>query len=376
MRNIFINGISAKSGGGKSILTNFLSLLAKNNDGRRYYVLVPKAAEYWCDAGENISILDLPRRYSKTALYPLVNRWVIPRLVRKHKCDLIFNLADVPMPANAKQIFLFDWSYAAFPESPVWQMMDLKSWVIRKAKLHYFKKYLQHVDLMIAQTPVMKERLESLYDLRDVEVVPNAVSLDNLGLEETRDFRLGDGLNLLYLTYYYPHKNLEVFLPLAREIKARKEQIRVITTIAPEQHPKAAQFLRDVKREGLDDVIHNIGPVSMKDVPSLFRQTDGLLMPTLLESFSGTYVEAMFHSKPIFTSDLPFATGVCQDAAYYFDPQDPREILEKILQSQRDPETRNRKIVAGKRVLGGLLTWEQAFDAYRHLFGKVFAETK
>ena len=30
-------------------------------------------------------------------------------------------------------------------------------------------------------------------------------------------------------------------------------------------------------------------------------------MPTLLESFSGTYVESMYFEKPILTSDLDFA---------------------------------------------------------------------
>lgn len=371
MKKIFVNGLNAKAGGGKSILTNFLTLLSQNPTDDRYWFLVPDASAYSHFRRDHIFISELPNLYKNNLFFPLVNRWILPGLVRKNACQLIFNLSDVPMPTSATQIFLFDWSYAVFPESPAWKLMDLKSWLVRKAKLFYFKRYLTYVDLMIAQTHLMKVRLERLYGLRDVEICPNAVSLENLRGDTTRDFQLGDGLKLLYLTHYYPHKNIEIFLPLAEDIRARKKNIRIIITIAPEQHRKSKEFLRQVKARELGDVIHNIGPVAMRDVPSLYAQTDGLLMPTLLESFSGTYVEAMFHSKTIYTSDLDFAKAVCGDAAYYFDPSNHHEILERILESQDDPEGRRLKIEAGKRILDGLPTWEQVFRKYLQLFEKV-----
>ena len=370
MTIIFVNALNAKAGGGKSILTNFLSLLSNTATEDRYIILVPDALAYRRYKCEHIRIMGLPRLCNNILFFPLVNRMILPLLVKKNACKLVFNLADVPIPTSAFQIFLFDWPYAVFPESPVWRMMDYKSWLVRKTKLYYFKKYLKYVDLMIAQTFLMKERLEKLYRLQHVEVVPNAVSLDNINVQTTRDFHLGDGLKLLYLTHYYPHKNLEVFLPLAKEILARNEKIRIIITISPEQHPRALIFLQQIEQLGLQCVIHNVGPVTMKDVPSLYAQTDGLLMPTLLESFSGTYVEAMFHGKPIYTSDLDFAKAVCADAAYYFDPFNPLQILERILESINDPEGKKLKIKKGKQVLDGLPTWEKVFHSYLQLFKK------
>lgn len=368
MANIFVNGFNSKHGGGKSILTNFLSLLSENPQEWVFHVLVPSESDYSEFISERINIIKLPRIFSNNLLFPVINHLVLPRLVKKHGCHLVFNLADVPIPTSAKQVFLFDWPYAVFLESPIWRMMDPVSWLTRKVKLVLFNRYLKHVTLMIAQSPTMKARLERHYRLTDVEVIPNAVSLDNLRGGSSRDFQLTSGLNLLYLTHYYPHKNLEVLIPLAKEILAHKKNIQIVTTIGPDQHPMAARFLQEVENQGLQGVINNIGPVPMKDVPALYAQTDGLLMPTLLESFSGTYVEAMFHGRPIFTSELDFATGVCGDAAYYFDPFDPRQILDRIIESQSDPVGRMRKIEAGKRVLDSLLTWEQAFEKYLLLF--------
>ncbi|MBW7835263.1 MAG: glycosyltransferase [Sphingomonadales bacterium] len=370
MVEIFVNGISAKSGGGKSILTNFLSLLHQHPTKDRYWFLTPSADAYRPFQCEHIRILDFPEIYNKTLLLPLVNCWILPKIVRNKSCDLVFNLADIPMPTPSTQIFLFDWSYAVFPDSYAWKVMDFKGWLIRKAKLFYFKKNLKYVDLMIAQTGLIKRRLEKIYDLEYVEVIPNAVSLDNLTGKFTHDFKLGDGVKLLYLTHYYTHKNIEIFLPLAEEILARGEKIRIIITISPEQHRKAKEFLQQVKRRGLQDIIHNVGPVAMNDVPSLYAQTDGLLMPTLLESFSGTYVEAMFHGKPIYTSDLDFAKDLCGDAAYYFDPLDYRNILDRILESLNDPEGRQLKIQRGRQVLRALPSWEQVFHSYMKVFEK------
>ena len=51
-----------------------------------------------------------------------------------------------------------------------------------------------------------------------------------------------------------------------------------------------------------------------------------MILPTLLESFSATYIEAMFHGKTILTSDLDFARDVCGEAAFYFDPLNPQSI--------------------------------------------------
>lgn len=367
---ILVNGISSKSGGGKSILTNFLTVLNKVGSSHSFFILVPGGTDYSKFSGPRVDILPMPI-LSRTILFPLVNAFILPYLVNRLRCDLVFNLADVPMPTRVCQVFLFDWPYAAFPESPAWKMSDTKWQFIRKTKIYLFTKYLRYIDLMVAQTDVIKKRLEHLYGVKNICIVPNAVSLDNLTISEKHHFNLGSGYKLLCLSCYYSHKNIEVFLPLAELIKANGHDIKIITTIAENQGKGAQAFLKAIEERGLDQIILNVGPIPMSLVPSLYTQTDGLLLPTLLESFSGTYVEAMFHRKPIFTSDLEFATSVCADAAYYFDPFKPEQILERILESQNDLEGRRKKIEAGERILENLLTWEGTFDAYHRLFDKV-----
>ncbi len=41
----------------------------------------------------------------------------------------------------------------------------------------------------------------------------------------------------------------------------------------------------------------NLGIVRMEDISYLYSISNALLLPTLLESFSGTYIEAAFYKK-------------------------------------------------------------------------------
>ena len=83
-------------------------------------------------------------------------------------------------------------------------------------------------------------------------------------------------------------------------------------------------------------------------------------MPTLLESFSGTYVEAMYHQIPIFTSDIDFAHDVCKEAAFYFDPLDSNSILSTLENGFQDGI--EDKIIKGLKILNDFLSWNEVMN--------------
>lgn len=370
MVRIFINGVNSKTGGGKSILNNYLSLLKQSHSNHHFYVLTPSKDEYLKYACEFIEIIDIPQWYKNNLLFPVLILFILPKLLKALKIDVVFNLGKIAIPTNIKQLYLFQWSYAVYPESIVWSKMSTLNYVTQKIKLFFFKKYIKRASIIVAQSKTMKDRLMMIYNLKHVDIVPNAVSLENMTGGVSFNFNLpSNRLKMLYLTYYYLHKNLEVFIPLAKRIKELQLPYCIITTIEANQHQQAKQFLDCVSAYELNDVIINIGPISMEHVPSLYSQCDALLMPTLLESFSGTYVEAMFHGKPILTSNYDFASDVCGDSAFYFDPLDSESILSSIQLIEKDTNLRNWHIEEGKNQLKKLLTWSQAFNKYNQLMG-------
>ncbi len=362
MAVVFINGLSAKAGGGKSILNNYLSLLSQKSLEHSYIVLTPDKKDYIKYENNEINIIQLPQILNLSFIQVIVYSYIVNKILIKNKVDLVLNLADIPIRTSCKQIFLFDWAYAVYPESTVWKLMTLREWFHRKTKILLFKKYKKFINLILAQTETIKDRLIKIYDFKSVKILPNAVSIDNLVNDYFKEFNLPDGVRLLYLTHYYSHKNIEIFIELAKEIRLKNLNYKLIVTLEVEQNKKVTTFFDKVKKEGLESIIINVGSVQMKDVPSLYRQCDGLLMPTLLESFSGTYVEAMFHNIPIFTSNFDFARDVCKDGAMYFDPFDVQDIIGQLNLIFCNDSEKNELLKRAKTVLNELPDWPKVIS--------------
>lgn len=363
MANILVNGVSAKSGGGRSILNNYLNLLKEYTTRDRYYIIVPDSDEYQMFRNNYITIVNCRFISKYSILLPVFYFVLIRIIVRKYNIGVILNFGDIIIPIKTPQVYLFDWAYAIYPESITWSRMDPKEKIIRKIKVMLIGRYIKMPEVIIAQTDVSRRRLIKYYEPKRIEVIPNAVSLDHLTGGKKRNFNLPWGsVKLLYLTKYYTHKNIEIFIPLALLIKEKRLPWVLIITIDERQHRNAKRLLNEIESLKLEQIIINVGPVEMESLPSLYEQSDALLMPTLLESFSGTYVEAMYHGKTILTSDYDFAHEICGDAAYYFDPMVVDTIFQAIQIAFSDSGTRYRKVAEGRHRLDGMLSWSQVFQ--------------
>jgi glycosyltransferase involved in cell wall biosynthesis len=159
---------------------------------------------------------------------------------------------------------------------------------------------------------------------------------------------------LICLTRYYAHKNLEIIVETFKRHKDCLRDVVVFLTIPCEQERESRWLLRAIDRFGLNDQIVNLGAIEQADVPNYFRNCHALLLPTLLESFSTTYLEAMHCGLPIMTSDLDFARDVCGEAALYFDPWSPSSVAEAIMRLRADSKLRSELAEAGRRQLADI----------------------
>ena len=94
----------------------------------------------------------------------------------------------------------------------------------------------------------------------------------------------------------------------------------------------------------------------------LYKQADIMFQPTLLESFTATYPEAMRMEVPIVTSDLEFAHGLCGNAAVYYSPLDAEKAGEAIYKVATDNELRKLLVGEGKKQLKNFLDAEARAD--------------
>ena len=362
---VFINGFNSTNAGGRTILINYLRVHVSRKDKLKHVVFVrDRESINEINDGHDLIFLEAPRLLRYGFLTPLVNYFIVPAYLEKLNIKYFLNFSDIPVCTKKKQIFAFDWPYAAFLESRAWRLLSWSEYLSRKLKLIIFRVWMRYIDRIIVQTPILEEIMRDKYGFSDILVIPNAVS-PPLELNSKMSFNFGDAFTLLCLTHYYPHKNIEIFIPLAAAIKKAKLNIKIVTTISPEQSPKARHFLNLIDKQKLSDVITNIGKVELDDVPQLYQSIDCLLLPTLLETFSGTYLEAMHFGVPILTSNLPFASGVCADAAIYFNQDCHLDILNKIQSVMKSEELMKKMRNLGAKRLSEFPSWEETYDMYQ-----------
>ena len=118
-------------------------------------------------------------------------------------------------------------------------------------------------------------------------------------------------------------------------------------------------------------MIQNIGPIPNQRLPEVYRSANALIFPTLLESYSRTYLEAMHFGLPILTSDRDFARHLCQDAALYFDPLDADSLAKAMARLMEDQDLSWRLAENGRRVLAQVPTWDEIASRYVEVLERV-----
>lgn len=357
---ILINGINNSSAGGKTVFLNLIKGITNYTNRYKFLVLLPNSLqneikELLGNTKAELIVVKKPNLIDSIYWYFVG----LPRIISKRSVDVTINLGDIPIyKPNCKQIFYFDWPHAIYPESTVWKLFSFKTKISKKIKLYVFKKLFIYNHHIITQTKTAAERLKKYYPLKSYSVLNNPVS-EIQGVEEDVQITFEDSYFYLFcLTRYYEHKNLESIIPLAKVIKDEKVKVRILITIDESQGNGAKKLLRNIRLNKLEDVVINVGEINLRQVLFLYHRIDALFLPTLLESFSGTYVESMFFKKPILTTDIDFAKEICGKGAIYFNPFDTKEQLNAIKSVIKDPDIITRLVQNQSDQMKGFINWE------------------
>jgi glycosyltransferase involved in cell wall biosynthesis len=209
----------------------------------------------------------------------------------------------------------------------------------------------------------MRKRLA--LPLSKVDVVPNACAslFLNADIAPAKRPEQGDTVRLIYVSANYPHKNIPFVPRVARELKKLQPELdfKFVLTLPPGEADLA---LGDLVKLGVEQNIENVGRVSLTELVELYRKAHICFMPSVLETFSATYVEAMALGRPIIASDLDFAHAVCEDAARYIDPADPSAAARSIVELLASEGIWNECIRRGNSRLAELPTARQRYEMY------------
>lgn len=350
--NIIINVSNLRIGGGMQVAHSFINECISIKD-HEYHVFLSK---------EMKGILNLQLFPSNFRFYLIQNTTgsfkgrtrlsgELTNLERKINPNIVFSVFGPTYwkPQTTTHVAGFANSIYIYKNSPFFKTIGYKKRIIiRLMEVLHMRSFKKHCDVLISETEDIGNHLKIIFPDKPVFTVGNTCHqvFSNKKLWTT-EIHLPEfnGFTLLTISAMYLHKNLSI-IPAVVDYLVQKYssfRFRFVLTINEEQLGN----LSTVQKQH----ILFISKVPVSECPHLYKQANAMFLPTLLESFSANYPEAMKMEIPILTSDLPFATSLCGDAAIYFNPFGVEDIGEAIFKLANSTEKQEQLIEKGKKRL-------------------------
>ena len=351
---ILLNTSNLYVGGGLQVALSFINELKELNTNHEYHIFLSLAVDKQIDQKEFTGNFYF-YLIEKSPASLKTRKTIVAKLnsLEEHiKPDIVFSVFGPSYwKPKAKHLLGFADGWFYNPESVAYNRLPLLKRIKMRLHVKYKSYYLKRdADYYVLETLDAKNKFSKVIDIDKSKafVVGNTYSsifdedeciqsnyeyFINLPKKQDNEFRL------IYITHNHPNKNLT--------------SINKILPLLDGFNINFFLTLDDVSYRTLFPVLAknviNLGPIPQKSCPSVYKQCDALFAPTLLETFSAAYPEAMKMGKPILTSNYSFAKDVCQDAALYFDPLDPKDMIKKIKMLVRDKALLNKLAEKGRK---------------------------
>lgn len=176
----------------------------------------------------------------------------------------------------------------------------------------------------------------------------------------------GDRPFVFYPANVWRHKNHERLLEAFARDELRGSRVELVCTGSHLGREQA--WNAHLARLGLHGRVHHLGKVSRPEISWLFRNSRGLVFPSLFEGFGIPLLEAMTTGCPIACGANTSQADVAGRAALYFSAEDPGAIARAVRRIDEDETLRRRLIAAG-------LDRAPAFNVHRLIDGHLRAFT-
>jgi hypothetical protein len=345
--NLLLNASNLRHGGGKTVALQLINGLAPQRQADKLYVLAPDTPEYAELAKHsNVSLLPVHDKFHHSWLTKLMHMHSeFPKWCERLQIDKVISLGNAAFPSKGRPHLVYiQLPHLVYHESPAWKTMDIRSFLTNSLMDQYVAYHLRYASSYAVQTEVMRDRFNKRFKLskENIYILPNA-AIDHEDVHPKPLPLPTQPLKLLFLSSYYSHKNFECLPRVVELLEQRSVPVEITLTISSEEAAGAAKVLGTLSAY---KTIRNIGPVALKDIGRVVDEHHGVFLPSLMESFSGVYAEALLHRRHIFTSHYDFATEMLGEAAFYFDPLRPEHIASVLETAANNPALLSQKLRA------------------------------
>ena len=345
---ILINAISTKkhSGGAFQISQNFMLRSLEDNDIEWYYFASQDVDDVIGEKFANLKgnrYFVFPTQPDFRDSYKRVKKKVA-ELETKIQPVVVYSItAPCYFTFKTKEVMRFTNPWVTHPNKYSWSTYGFAARVKRWLYCMNQRRLMKAAHAFITQTETTKKGIMRVTGkpTEKVCVVSNVLP----GVFKTMDttpIREDNWINVACVGNPVPHKNFDILPVVLLELRnLGVENVRFHTTI-PFDHPLSNKLEKQLMEMGMMENWKNHGRVSQKELGAMYQRCQLCFLPTLLEVFSASTVEAMFFNLPIVATDFPFNTEVLADSCLYYEPKNAKEaamqfvklIADKTLQKE------------------------------------------
>lgn len=373
---IMINTISTKkhSGGAFQIANNFIRKSIEHPEVDWVYVVsgdLDKVLPEEIKGGDNYNVF--PTQPDFKGSYRRVKK-ELKELEQKFKPDVVYSIsAPSYFDFDATEVMRFTNPLVAHPNKYSWRVQPFKAKLRLLAYCWNQKRLIKKAKYFITQTETTKQGILRITRLPENHIcVVNNVLPAAFANQETS--HIDDGSSWIEFACVgapVPHKNFDILPDVLSELREKGfNNVRFHTTI-PEDDRIWHRINLKLKQYNLMENVWNHGRVTQQELGDIYRHCSFCFLPTLLEVFSASTVEAMFFGLKIVASDFSFNREVLGDACLYYEPMNAADAASQIVRLYNDRDLQDVFSKRMKTQLAKYDNYDRHFDAILHFLAEV-----
>ena len=332
---ILINTISTKkhSGGAYQIAYNFLVKTMEHQEVEWVYVVSKDLDEIMPEPLKaKAHYYVFPTQPDFKHSYKQV-KMQLAELEDRVKPDVVYSItAPSYFTFRAPEVMRFTNPWVTHPNKYSWAVLPMSERLKKRLYCWNQRRMMRKAKFFVTQTETTKQGIVRITGTapENVKVVQNVLPQIFKGLPKTPKPQDGQWVDIACVGAPVPHKNFDILPDVLKELKALGiENVRFRVTI-PSSDPLWSQFQGKLKQYGLEGRIVSLGRCSQIELAEMYRQCQLCFLPTLLEVFSVSTLEAMNFRLPVVATDFDFNREVMADSCLYYEPMNAREAAAKI----------------------------------------------
>jgi glycosyltransferase involved in cell wall biosynthesis len=278
------------------------------------------------------------------------NRFSWPPLDRffSTELDLTHSATPLILPTKGRTIvtvhdlFFIDFPHMTDRETRKNFMNKIKDSLLRTDRIVAVSHFTRNV--LLERFPVEGEKVKVIYHGLDSRFAAD------ISPEEVGGVRQKYSLPSSFILFVGAVESRKNILNLIEALKIIHQKYGKIPLLIVGRFGSESRDLeKKVRKEKLKSWVKIMGYLPDEEVRIFYRLASVFALPSLCEGFGFPLLEAMASNLPIAASRAPAVPEIAQDAALYFNPNNPEDMADKIILVLKDESVRRNLIAEGRK---------------------------